>query len=176
MSLPRRNPIVLVAYSLAILGMFAFLTWVSLPLVEYAQTPNTSEGITDELRVSYQTKYLDEFIVSGHQHHIDLSGDTDAQLAEFWQRFSTADVAGQLHSLVKDEKVYAVYHDYNPQNNSVYITLGYRTSHAVQTSDYSLASAEVYAGHYSTGQRQQFCVGHLDQHCRQFIPEVSKRF
>ena len=52
MSLPRRNPIVLVAYSLAIVSMFSFMAWVSLPLAEYAQATESSVKEAADSRAS----------------------------------------------------------------------------------------------------------------------------
>lgn len=150
MPLPRRNPIVLFVYSVAIIGMFAFMIWVSLPLAGDSQSAgNASEENISELPVSDQARYLQGFIVSGRQHKLDLSADTTAQITRFWEQFANRDIAGELPTVTSAEKIYAVYHDYNPQENSVYITLGYRTPQPLQKDDHSIGSARVHSGHYS---------------------------
>lgn len=161
-TLPKRNPILLGGYSLALVGMFGFLAWQSLPYnadgtsyfasKSQATTPalmtsanaddvQNTDHVTTTQPEANDTKHsadassqspmpteqnvIKEYgrTVGGITTTLSLDAELHHQINAHWQAFADSTLANDLQR--NRNQVFAVYHDYNEQNNTVELTLGY---------------------------------------------------
>jgi len=169
-TLPKRNPILLGGYGLALIGMFGFLTWQSLPYdatgASYfaqdaqattpAQAPNrTAEPVNSNTAGTVATAVAPSAVkpariaaspvpqsdnqsaapsdrnivkeygrtVGGITRTLSLNTELNSQINAHWQTFANSPLANDLQR--NRNQVFAVYHGYNDQRNTVELTLGY---------------------------------------------------
>ncbi len=132
-ALPRRNPMILTAYAIAIIGMLGFMVWLIWPYQVAETRPDihssTSTSTSTPVRVTTGSGpespvYRESLKIVGSSQWIELNCDSHPQIEGLWRRFAERDLAAEL--FVKEAlSVYAVYHRYDASRNRVLLTLGY---------------------------------------------------
>jgi predicted transcriptional regulator YdeE len=100
-----------------------------------ATTPSENDNIK-----LVNSSPIDAFRIEGIQENIDLSKEIDPQLKLLWTTFFKSTYGEKLPN---DGEIYAVYSNYDLNNNSVLVTIGLPTGAASANS-----SVEVAAGDY----------------------------
>ncbi len=127
--LPKRNPLVLTAYAVAIIGMLGFMVWVIWPYSYEEEKPNLHASHANPVHIATtsvpgRSVYREPVTIVGSSQWIELKGDSRQQIDASWRRFAGRDLAAELY--VRDAlRVYAVYHRYDAARNRVLLTLGY---------------------------------------------------
>lgn len=152
MSLPKRNSVIRIFYGLAILGMFCFLIWQSLPYNTDGRSLATGESeinmqgqLQDSKIPSVQAHSVHREtakIISGMSRELRLDNTINEQIEQFWIEFSYSSLAKKLPN--NQYQIYAVYSNYNNLAQTVTMTLGF--SAAVGSS--SEVTVSVAAGQY----------------------------
>lgn len=134
MALPKRNIALRILYGIAILGMFGFLFWQSLPFDADGKNlfsderpsvtgSSTTEQLIDTVEKRYETVKLYTRKVGGITRTLDLSTHLNSQIDQHWLDFANSPLATDLP--LHNQQVYAVYHHYDSQRSTVQLTLGF---------------------------------------------------
>ncbi|WP_271272304.1 effector binding domain-containing protein [Aliamphritea hakodatensis] len=147
--LPKRNPFLLAVYFLAVIMMFVFIAWVI--LYPYGSSGYTGAAVSQHMqdtgrqetapaavsptaqpnrtvntntvagRVPEQRQPLR---LAGTGIQLNLQRPLQTQIDQAWQRFIDTDLLSQVE-ITNSTQVYAVYHGYSQQAQTVHMTIGY---------------------------------------------------
>lgn len=130
MALPKRNVVLRIIYGLAMLGMFGFLFWQSVPFDANGNNLFSNNAPTEASSSTalppqkrYETVKLYTRKVGGITTTLDLSEPLESQINQHWLNFANSPLAADLPQ--HNQQVYAVYHHYDSQHSVVQLTLGF---------------------------------------------------
>ncbi|WP_269424378.1 hypothetical protein [Kiloniella laminariae] len=132
--------------------MVIFISWIAFSDSSYqislanTPAPHGAEESSGEIGLIVPVKYQQQQLISGKTVSIDLSKNVEKQLDTLWIDFLTDDLA---HSQITEtpNSLYLVYHDYDTNQETVLVTLGYRINSDNSTSAF-LDSFIIPAGDY----------------------------
>lgn len=129
MALPKHNGFIRLIYIVTILLMFGFIGWLVQTSLSsdqpYAAVDNLTSTEPAAKPSTIEVAQLREgAVIAGIESRINLSSDVQPQLERSWQRFAELNLQNSLKPQ-DPSRVFAVYHNYDPQQNRVSVTLGY---------------------------------------------------
>ncbi|MBN3561963.1 effector binding domain-containing protein [Aliamphritea spongicola] len=152
--LPKRNPFLLAVYFLAVIMMFVFIAWVILypygssgytgaavsqhmqdtgrqestrqetTKAAVSQTAQPSRSVNTNTVADQVPEQRQPLRLAGTGIQLNLQRPLQTQIDRAWQRFIDTDLLSKVE-ITNSTQVYAVYHGYNQQAQTVRMTIGY---------------------------------------------------
>lgn len=141
MPLTKQNPPSRLSFIPAEMGILILMLLLILSYwPQYAVAEETITASKDGL------VYKSEFSLATIRYQLDLNGDVEKQMNDFWQDFYQQNALHYLSSIVAHDEVYQVYRNFDMSKAKVETLIGYRVKELSEDKQFEFVT--VPAGNY----------------------------